>query len=138
MIQTLDMRFIRYLNLFEKITNVRSKNCFFYNNFVIFAVPSKFVSKSIGSGGRNVKKLSLIMQRKVKIVSLPETIEDAERFITAIVSPIEFKSLEISQNEIIITANRQGKAALIGRDKVRFQELNKVTEEYFGKKLKII
>ena len=136
--QILDMRFIRYLNLFSKLTKVRSKNCFFYNQFLIFAVPSALVSKAIGEQGKNVKKLSEIIGRRIKVVALPRGLEDAESFISNIVSPVQFKSLEISQDEIIITASRQSKAALIGRNKVRLQELAKIVREFFGKNLRIV
>ena len=136
--QILDMRFIRYLNLFSKLTKVRSKNCFFYNQFLIFAVPPALVSKSIGEQGKNVKKLSEILGKRIKIVALPGSLEDAESFISNIVSPVQFKSLEISKDDIIITASRQSKAALIGRNKVRLQELAKIVREFFGKNLKIV
>ncbi len=136
--QTLDMRFIRYLNLFERVMGVRSKNCFFYNNYVIFAVPSSLVSKAIGEKGKNVKKLMPILGKKIKIVALPKSIEDTERFISEIVGPVQFKNLEITQKEIIISASKQSKAALIGRNKVRFNELKKIINEFFGKDLKII
>ena len=50
-----------------------------------------------------------------------------------------FKDFEIKENEIIITAgNIQNKAALIGRDKRRLIELEKITRDFFGKDLKII
>ena len=136
--QILDMRFIRYLNLFSKLTKVRSKNCFFYNQFLIFAVPPALVSKSIGEQGKNVKKLSEIIGKRIKVVALPGSLEDAESFISNIVSPVQFKSLEISKDEIIITASRQSKAALIGRNKIRLQELAKIVKEFFGKNLKIV
>ena len=136
--QTLDMRLIRYLNLFERVMGVRSKNCFFYNNYVVFAVPSSLVSKAIGEKGKNVKKLIPLLGKKIKIVSLPKNIEDAERFISEIVEPVQFKNLEVTQKEIIITAGKQSKAALIGRNKIRFKELKKVVNEFFGKDLKII
>jgi len=136
--QTLDMRFIRYLNLFERVMGIRSKNCFFYNNYVIFAVPRSLVSKAIGEKGKNVKKLIPMLGKKIKIVALPKSIEDTERFISEIVDPVQFKNLEVTQKEIIITAGKQSKAALIGRNKVRFNELKKIVEEFFGKDLKII
>ena len=137
-VQTLDMRLIRYLNLFSKMTKVRSKNCFFYNNNLVFAVPATLVSKSIGESGKNVKKLAEVIGKRVKVVALPESVEDAERFISDIIDPIQFKSLEVSQDEIIITASRQSKAALIGRNRVRYDELAKVIKEFFGKNLRIV
>lgn len=138
MTQTIDMACMRYLNLFSKITGVRTKNCFVYNKTLIFAVPAEFISRAIGEQGRNVKEIVSILGRRIKIVPAPNSIVDSERFISKIVEPITFNNFEISPNEIIITANRQSKASLIGRDKVRFLELDKIIKEFFGKNLRII
>ena len=135
--QTLDMTFIRYLNLFDKITRVRCKNCFTYNNFLIFAVPSAFISKAIGKEGRNVKRMSQMIHKKIKIVALPENIEESEKFITAVVAPYKFRKLEVVGDELVLDSSKQDKAGLIGRNKVRFLELKKIVEDIFGKKLRI-
>lgn len=136
--QTLDMRFIRYLNLFEKITRARCKNCFFYNDYLIFAVSPAFISRAIGEGGRNVRRISELIGKRVKIIAIPRNTRDIRNFISIIVSPIRFNSLQIEGDEIIINSNKQSKASLIGRNKVRFQELSKIIEEFFGKKLRIV
>jgi|SRR3989344_2621130 len=135
--QTLDMRLIRYLNLFGKITGVNCKNCFSYNNLLFFAVPSALISRAIGKQGQNVKRISQLLHKKIKIVSLPRNIEDVERFVSYIVEPNRFRRLEVSQDEIIISSNKQEKAALIGRNKTRLLELQKIVQEYFGKRLRI-
>ena len=136
--KTLDMRFIRYLNLFEKISNVRTKDCFFYNNVVVFAVPYHLVSKAIGEEGKNVRALSNIIGKKVKVVSAPAGLEKAEKFISDIVSPVRFKGIEINSSEIIINAGRQSKAALIGRNKTRLEEMQHIVKEYFDRNVRIV
>jgi len=136
--QTIDMRCMRYLNLFSRVTGVSTKNCFSYNNYIIFAVPSNLVSRVIGENGKNAKELSSILAKKIKIVSQPSGLWEARKFISDIVSPLSFKNLEIAGNEIIITANKDNKAALIGRNKVRLEELKKIVEECFGKGLRIV
>ena len=135
---TLDMCSIRQLNLFERITGVRTKTCFSYNNAVIFAVPFAFVSKAIGREGKNVKKLVSIIGKKIKIVSLPRGIGDARKFISDIVAPNTFRNLEINDKEIIISASMQSKASLIGRNKARLQELEKIVREVFGAGLRVV
>lgn len=134
--KTIDMRFMRYLNLFERETRVRTKNCFEYNNCIIFAVHPSMISRAIGEQGRNVKSISEIIGKKVKVISLP--FNGTERFIADVVSPIKFKAIEINGSEIIINAGRQSKAALIGRNRIRLDELNNIAREYFGKEIKII
>ena len=136
--KTLDMRFIRYLNLFDKITRVRTSNCFFYNNAIFFAVNRALISKAIGENGKNVKRMNEIIKRKIKIIALPRDASDAGRFISDIVEPIGFKNLEVNEKEIIIVAGSQSKAALIGRNKARLEEMKNIAKEYFNRELRIV
>lgn len=129
--KTLDMRFIRYLNLFERVTRVRTKNCFVYNNTIIFLVPESFMSRAIGENGKNVRQISEIIGKKVKIVRCPEGINDMRIFISAIIEPIQFKELNIGKDELVIVAGRN-KAAMIGRNKTRLEEMKNIIEQYFG------
>jgi NusA-like KH domain protein len=137
MTKTLDLSFIRYLNLFEKITRVRTNNCFIFNNILYFAVPSNLVYRAIGEKGSNVRKLAEILNKKVKIVGMPEKPEDAEKFIKDIIAPIEPRNIEMTEKEIVINAGKMHKASLIGRDKTRLKELAKIVNDYFGKELRI-
>jgi len=138
MANSLDMQDIRYLNLFEKITRVRTRFCFKYNETIIFCVPKRFVPKAIGPDGKNVKQMSELLRKKIKIIPLPSGINHIKPFIESIVSPIVFKNLEIRGNEVVLTAGNQSKAALIGRNKRRFLEMKKIVKDYFKKEFRII
>ena len=132
------MRYMRYLNLFGKITRVNTRFCFEYNQFIVFCVPKQLISKAVGIGGKNIKQMSAILNKKIKVVPSPTGIQDAENFIKAIVNPVTFKDLKISDDGIILTAGTQSKAALIGRNKRRFLEMQEIVKNYFGKTFKII
>lgn len=132
MIKILDMQFIRYANLFGKVTNIRTNHCFEYNNMIVFAVPRVFVRKAIGINNDNLKRLSEILKKKIKIVAIPNGKEDIENFVSVIVSPVKFKAINIKDNDVIINANTQSKASLIGRDKIRLNEMQNILEQYFG------
>jgi transcription antitermination factor NusA-like protein len=138
MVKVLDMQFIRYANLFERVTKIRTNHCFEYNNTIVFAVPRIFVSKAIGQDNQNLKILSEIIKKKIKIVAIPQGREDIENFVSVITYPVKFKGIEIKDNEAIINAGAQSKAALIGREKCRLEEMQIVLEQYFGiKKVRI-
>jgi len=129
---------MRYINLFEKFSNISTRHCFDYNDAITFAVPKHLVSKAIGKNGVNVKKLNEILGRKIKIIPVPEDINDVKEFLGAIVSPVHFKDLQTNDNEIIINAGAESKAALIGRNRRRLIELQKIAKAYFGKELRIV
>tara|TARA_Y100000031_G_C8061179_1_gene310696 strand:+ start:274 stop:672 length:399 start_codon:yes stop_codon:yes gene_type:complete len=132
------MQDMRYLNLFGKITQISTRFCFSYNNQIIFCVPKNLISKAIGENGRNVKKINEILGKRVKVIPKPKGVYDIRKFVENIVSPVKFNDLEVAENEIILTAGNQSKAALIGRNKRRFLELQKISKDYFEKELRIV
>jgi NusA-like KH domain protein len=133
----IDMQIMRYLNLFEKITRVRTNHCFKYNEAIYFCVPAPFISKAIGKNATNIKNLNEILGRKIKVIPTPRGEEDARSFIENIVSPVVFKDLQNFNNEIVITGSTQSKASLIGRNKRRFLEMQKIVKDFFGKEFRI-
>jgi len=137
MVKTLSMQDLRYLNLFEKITKVKTRHCFNYNEMIVFAIPKKLISKALGKNAENLRKISQIVKRKIRIVALPTGIEDAKGFFLKIVDPVAFKELEVKDDEIVITAGSSSKAALIGRNKRRLLELQKIAEGFFNKGLRV-
>ncbi len=138
MAKTISMQDMRYLNLFGKITQISTRFCFSYNNQIIFCVPKNLISKAIGENGRNVKKINEILGKRVKVIPKPKGVYDIRKFVENIVSPVKFNDLEVAENEIILTAGNQSKAALIGRNKRRLFELQKISKDYFEKELRII
>jgi len=135
---TLDMTKIRQLNLFEKLTGVSTKSCFVYNNVIIFGVYPEAVSRAIGEAGRNVKRISAIIGKKIKVVGIPRNSMEAKNFIINIIEPIEVREIEITEKELIIATYKQNKASLIGRNKTRLEELKLIVKEQLGKELRII
>jgi len=138
MVKVLDMQFIRYANLFGKVTRIRCNHCFQYNNTIVFVVPRRFVMKAIGKNNKNLEKMSSLTNKKIKIVAFPHGREDIENFVSIIVRPVKFKAIEIRVNEAIISANPQSKASLIGKGKSRLLEMENILGQYFGiKKVRI-
>ena len=140
MVNILDMKDIRYINLFGQITGVNTRYCFFYNEFIVFGVPKKLISKAIGKEACNIRKMSETLGRKIKVVGNPDddSKESIREFVRKIVSPVEFKDLEVTDEEIILTAGSQSKAALIGRNRRRETELKEIVKDYFKKDLRIV
>ena len=133
------MQDMRHLNLFNQVTRVHTRFCVKYNDTIIFCVPREFVARAIGEEGRNVKRISEILQKKVRVIQCPRDIRDVRGFIGIIVKPVNFKNLEVRGSEIILTAgNTQSKAALIGRDKRRFFEMQKIVKDFFDMDFRII
>ncbi|MDH3353441.1 MAG: KH domain-containing protein [Nanoarchaeota archaeon] len=129
----IDMQLMRYINLFSKTTKVQTTKVFVYNNQIVFAVPKSKVSLAIGKNAVNVKKLNDILRKKIKIVVMPAVDDNdgIEKFVEAVVSPVEFNKIEVKNDSVVVTAGRQSKAALIGRGRQREKELADVLKNFF-------
>jgi len=137
MVNTINMQDMRYLNLFEKIMRVRTRFCFRYNEAIVFCVPKTQVAKAIGERGKNIKKMSEILGKRIKVVVVPNGINDVEIFIKSVVSPVTFKNIEIKDNKIMV-AGGSNKAALIGRNKRRLLEMQGIVKDFFGKEFRVV
>lgn len=135
----INMQTIRYINLLDRASNVKTTKCYLYNNTIIFAVPKFLVSKAIGPDGINIRRIQESLGKRVRIIGEADGIYDAKRFVEDIVEPIKFKSIEIRENELVITSgSMQNKAALLGRNKIRFEELKTIVQNCFNLDLRVV
>lgn len=134
----INMQTMRYINLLDRVSRVKTNKCFGYNNMIIFAVPQAVIRRAIGNNGENIRQIQLALGKRIKIIREPQDMQDAERFVRDIVEPVQFKSLEFNGESFILTAGMQSKAALIGRNKKRLEELTQIFEDSFGKPLRIV
>jgi len=132
MVKVLDMQFIRYANIFNKVTHLTTNHCFEYNHTIIFVVPRNLVMRAIGQNNMNLRRLSEVIGKKVKIIAEPKGIEDLNGFASIITYPVKFKSIDVRDGEAVINANIQSKASLIGKEKARLIEMENILGQYFG------
>ena len=138
MTSTFDMQDLRYLNLFAQITKVNTRYFFEYNNMLVFCVPRRLIKQALGQNAENLKKMSGIIGKRIRVVAQPNGVEDAREFIERVVSPLTFNDLEITTNEIIMNAGRMNKALLIGREKRRLIEMQNIIKYFFKREFRII
>jgi transcription antitermination factor NusA-like protein len=134
----INMQLMRYINLLDRTSHVKTRKCFVYNNMIVFAVPRMMISQAIGPGAANVHRIQEQLGKKVKIVAEPTGIGEAPEFVREIVSPVRFKSLELKEGSFVLNAGSTSKAALIGRNRRRFDELRQILMDNFGIELKIV
>ncbi len=128
----LDMKAIQNMNLFEKITGVKSRCCFTYNNTIIFVVPKHFMSKALGNNAANISNIGNRLNKKIRVIADPQGKHDLEGFVQAIIYPHDFKNILLENDELVIFSLPRTKAALIGRNKSRIEELSNILEQFFG------
>lgn len=136
---TIDMQTMRYLNLLDRVTHVKTSKCFTYGGTVYFAVPSFLMNKILGEGALPLKRLQDQIGKRVKVVAEPSGQQDAVRFVRDVVAPVQFKDARIEQGTLVIVAGgMQQKASLFGRNKTRFAELAHIVDDLLHLDLKIM
>ena len=136
---TIDTQAIGYLNLFSKITRVPTSTCFTYNNILMFGVDKAKLSSALGKNGDNLKKVSTRIKKRIRIIAKPRDISDAKIFFEKIVAPTEFKEIQITETEFIVTAGgKENKAMLLGRQKRRYEEMRRIIKDFFKLEYRIV
>jgi transcription antitermination factor NusA-like protein len=135
---TIDLQTIHYINLLDGVSGVKTRRCFTYNNTIFFAVPKELISKAIGQGATNIRRMHEKLNKKIKIISEPNSSQDVNKFISDVIEPVGFKEINIDGKTVIINAGSQSKAALIGRNRRRETELKQIILDNFGLELKIV
>ena len=133
MVKKLVLQEIQYINAFERVANVRPKDCFSYGGCVIFVVSPLKLSKAIGQQGESAKKLSGLIKKKIKIIPFDDEY-GKEKFIEALVYPAKYKEINFAGTDdgcVSIKATPQNKAMLIGRNGSRLKELKDILKKYF-------
>ena len=131
MVTTISMQDMRHSNLFERITRIRTRYIFTYNDTLMFCVPKSKVSKALGRENENLKKISAILKKRIRVIPMPKGIEDAKDFISAVIAPVGFKEFHVTPDEIVVTGGPQHKAALLGRNKRRLSEMQQIVKDFF-------
>ncbi|MDO8563904.1 MAG: hypothetical protein Q7R87_02760 [Nanoarchaeota archaeon] len=135
---TIDMQTMRYINLLDRTSGVKTTKCFVYNNSIIFAVPKALLARAIGQQAYNIRNIQEQIGKKIRVIEEANGVSDMKKFIEDVVAPISFKGVEVKDRTIILTAGSQSKAALIGRNRRRLDELQQIVKDTYNLDLRIV
>jgi len=111
------------------LTGARVKDCFEYNEKILFIVNNGDIKKVVANRGSKIKKLEGMIKKKIKVV---EYSDDIVEFLKSFISPIKVVSIENVDNIIEIKADdTRERGILIGRDRKNLDNLKNVVRKYF-------
>lgn len=117
---TYDQRTIGVIATFEKLTNTTVKNCVMEST-VLFVVKEGDAGKAIGKQGMNIKKLSALLKKPVRVV---EYSEDPVQFVKNLTKNTNSKVYKGTNGEVIIQPSTgKDKGLILGRDKQHLKML---------------
>jgi len=107
---------LRYISVFEKITDAKVVDCIDIPEKVIFIVEKGSIQKAIGKGGKNVTKISDAIDRNVHVI---EYSEDAGQLLENIFYSYDVKDVEIEDKNGVkhgtVEVAQENKARAIGK-----------------------
>jgi len=123
---------LRYLQLFESVTNVRSKEMFEEEDTVVFLVDKGNLGQAIGKGAHRLKKLGELLNKKVKIVEFDEE----EQFIRNLFKPFPLTSLDVRDETggrvAYVSVEPKDKGKAIGEKGRNLHIIKKLVKKYYN------
>jgi len=114
---TFNEKTLRYISVFEKITDTEVVDCIDIPEKVIFLVEKGSIQKAIGKGGKNVTEISDAIDRNVHVI---EYSEDSEELLKNIFYSYDVKDVEIEDKNDVkhgtVEVAQENKARAIGKE----------------------
>lgn len=130
-----DMQIIGLINLFEKSTGAKVKDCFNEEDSLVFVVHPKELHKAIENHGEKIRRLSFNIKKKIKVI---EFNEDIQKFVTNLLYPIK-PEMEFQVNVLIIHGkDAKEKGKIFGREKTNLKRIQGIVNKYFKVELKVV
>tara|TARA_Y100000310_G_scaffold327360_1_gene393587 strand:- start:757 stop:1158 length:402 start_codon:yes stop_codon:yes gene_type:complete len=127
-----DIKILGYINIFEKFTRARVKDCFIDDGVLTFIVFQGDLGKALGKKGETLRKVSAKFKKKIKLI---EFNSNQQKFTQNLVYPIK-PEVAVTDEKIIIKAkNNFEKGKIFGRDKENYKKLKVLIKKYFKKEL---
>jgi len=126
---------MRYIALFESITNANAKDCIVdeEQGRVIFVINEGQIGVAIGRGGRNIHTLERMTGKKHEII---EYSEDPVKFIKNALKPALVKEVRVTERTdgkkiAVVAVNPKDKGVAIGKNGKNAERLRFLAKRYF-------
>jgi len=116
---------IRFLTLFENVTNAPVRDCFITDDVIYYIVEEGKIGLAIGKNGNSIKNVERVVRKKVKVY---EYSHDLETFVKNIIP--QCKEVKMINEEDKLTAeirvNKNDKGYVIGRGGEKIKVYKKI------------
>ena len=134
--QKLDIRTMGYISTFEKVTRTEYIDFYEHPSSLLFIIPQKDLKRAVGPQGKNVKKLTYLLNKKIKIIGLSD---DPKKFLTDLIYPINPSEITQENNNLKAKFNsRIEKARDIGREGNNLELTNSFLKKHYNLEFKVI
>ena len=108
---------MRYMSLFERMTDAVVRDCIEHGGTVVFVVDSGQMGKAIGKGGANIDRVRRSIDKEVEVV---EFSDDEAEFVANAFQPAAIDEVEVVEENggkvAYVDADDSDKGLAIGKD----------------------
>ena len=133
-----DVETLQLMNLFEKITRAKLKDCFVNKDKLFFIVQHGELRKSLGPKKENIQKLVKATNRNIKIVEFNPNVLD---FVRNVMHPLRMEDITLDGTVItIMGTDTKTKGLMIGARAQNLRNYESIVQKYFEdiKEIKVV
>ncbi len=124
-----DLKLIGYITTFENITHAKVRDCFFdKDEILVFVVDEGEIGKAIGKNGSNVKRISFVLKKRLKII---EFSKDPVVFVKNCLQPLKVNASLVDGKVVIKCETKQEKGLVFGRDRNNFHAMQELIKKFY-------
>jgi len=123
---------LRYIALFEQITNARVIDCIIDDKTIIFVVKNGDMGLAIGKGGININRVKKALDMPVEVIEYSDNVEE---FIKKSFYPVHIKKIKISDDKnnkkvAFVEVSAENKGLAIGKNGKRIKKAIKLAQRH--------
>ena len=127
---------INNINLFEKLTRAKVRDCFTDNGRLVFLVEEGNVKKALGKDNSNLRKVGSVFKKEIKIIGFSE---DVCKFVNNLIYPNKADSLTLDGKIVTIKVeDTVVKGRIFGRGRENLRKINEIVKKYFDVEVVVV
>lgn len=124
---------MRYMSLFERMTEAVLRDCVERDETVVFVVESGEMGKAIGKGGANIDRVRRSVGKDVEVV---EYSEDEADFVANAFQPAAIESVEVDDEDeggkvAYVEVNESDKGLAIGKEGENIETAKQLARRHY-------
>jgi N utilization substance protein A len=123
---------MRYMSLFERMTEAVLRDCVERDETVVFVVESGEMGKAIGKGGANIDRVRRSVGKDVEVV---EFSEDEADFVANAFQPAAIESVEVDDEDggkvAYVEVNESDKGLAIGKEGENIETAKQLARRHY-------
>ncbi len=121
---------LQYMNIFEQVTNILPIDYFEVNSEIVFIVDKVKVGAALGKGGKNIRKLRELLNKKIRVVGFGK---DVKELVANFLYPIKTRNISIANSVIEMEFNKGSeRRLLLGNQQSQLRLLKGIVKRYFS------